>query len=144
MLILVCAGSAAVASVVQQGELVRFSDVTAKAKIDFKHENGSSPDKHLPETMSGGVVLFDFDTDGWLDIFFVNGGSFADKKKAASAQHRLYRNNQDGTFADVTAASGIARLGFRDGCLLCGLRQRRFRGPVHYRSRLQQALPQYR
>jgi hypothetical protein len=114
-LILVCAGSAAVASVVQQDELVRFSDVTAKAKIDFKHENGSSPDKHLPETMSGGVVLFDFDNDDWLDIFFVNGGSFVDKKRAASAQHRLYRNNQDGTFAEVTAGSGIRVSGFGMG-----------------------------
>ena len=115
LLILVCAGSAAVAGVVQQDELVRFSDVTAKAKIDFKHENGSSPDKHLPETMSGGVVLFDFDNDDWLDVFFVNGGSFTDKKKAASAQHRLYRNNQDGTFAEVPAASGIRVSGFGMG-----------------------------
>ena len=69
----------------------------------------------MPETMAGGVVLFDFDNDGWLDVFFVNGGSFVDKKKAASAQHRFYRNNQDGTFAEVTAASGISVSGFGMG-----------------------------
>ena len=113
--IVASAGSAAVASVVQQGEGVRFSDITAKSKISFRHENGASPEKHLPETMSGGVVLFDFDNDGWLDILFVNGGSFVDTRKAAGAQHRLYRNNKDGTFADVTATSGITVSGFGMG-----------------------------
>lgn len=113
--ILVSAGSAAVAGVVQQGEAVRFSDITAKSKIGFRHENGASSEKHLPETMSGGVVLFDFDNDGWLDLFFVNGGSFADRTKSARAQHRLYRNNKDGTFADVTATSGVSVSGFGMG-----------------------------
>ena len=113
--ILVSAGSAAVVGVVQQGEAVRFSDITAKSKIGFRHENGASSEKHLPETMSGGAVLFDFDNDGWLDVFFVNGGSFVDKKKAAGAQHRLYRNNKDGTFADVTATSGVSVSGFGMG-----------------------------
>ncbi len=65
--------------------------------------------------MSGGVLLFDYDNDGWLDIFFVNGGSFADKQKAAGARHRLYRNNKDGKFTDVTAASGIGISGFGMG-----------------------------
>jgi len=113
--ILVSAGSAVVAGRVQQGEAVRFSDITTKSKIGFRHENGASAEKHLPETMSGGVVLFDFDNDGWLDVFFVNGGSFIDKKKAAGAQHRLYRNNKDGTFADVTTTSGISVSGFGMG-----------------------------
>jgi len=113
--ILVSAGSAVVAGRVQQGEAVRFSDITTKSKIGFRHENGASAEKHLPETMSGGVVLFDFDNDGWLDVFFVNGGSFIDEKKAAGAQHRLYRNNKDGTFADVTTTSGISVSGFGMG-----------------------------
>src|SRR5262245_443202 len=85
-------GSVVIAGLPPQEQTVRFSDVTTQSKIDFRHENGASPEKHLPETMSGGVVLFDFDNDGWLDIFFVNGGSFVDKKKASAAQHRLYRN----------------------------------------------------
>jgi len=113
--ILVAAGSAAVAGMARQGDAVQFADITAKSKIGFRHENGASPEKHLPETMSGGAVLFDFDNDGWLDIFFVNGGSFVDKKKAAGAQHRLYRNNKDGTFADVTGISGISVSGFGMG-----------------------------
>jgi len=113
--ILVAAGSAAVAGMARQGDAVQFADITAKSKIGFRHENGASPEKHLPETMSGGAVLFDFDNDGWLDIFFVNGGSFVDKKKAAGAQHPLYRNNKDGTFADVTGISGISVSGFGMG-----------------------------
>ena len=113
--ILVAAGSAAVAGMARQGDAVQFADITAKSKIGFRHENGASSEKHLPETMSGGAVLFDYDNDGWLDIFFVNGGSFVDKKKAAGAQHRLYRNNKDGTFADVTGISGISVSGFGMG-----------------------------
>src|SRR5262245_22720161 len=115
ILFLLSAGSAAFALAFQQGDGVKFSDATARAKINFRHENGASPEKHLPETMSGGVVLLDFDKDGWLDIFFVNGGSFVDKQKAVGAQHKLYRNNKDGTFEDVTATSGIAVSGFGMG-----------------------------
>ena len=112
--LVLCAASSLV-GVVLQDEPVRFSDVTASAKIDFRHENGASPEKHLPETMSGGVVLFDFDNDRWLDIFFVNGGSFIDQKKAAAAPHKLFRNNKDGTFADVSATAGIRVSGFGMG-----------------------------
>ncbi len=113
--LLICAGPPAVAPAVEKAEAVRFTDATAKAGIRFKQENGASPEKYLPETMTGGVVVFDFDNDGWLDLFFVNGGSFADKEKAAGAQHRLYRNNSDGTFADVTSSSGIGVTGFGMG-----------------------------
>ena len=98
--LLIGAGLAAALGPVQSDNPFRFSDATAAAGINFKHVNGASPEKYLPETMSGGVLLFDYDNDGWLDIFFVNGGSFADKRIAAGAQHRLYRNNKDGTFAD--------------------------------------------
>src|SRR6516164_511520 len=78
---------------VQRELPVIFSNVTAQAGINFKHENGASREKYLPETMGSGVVVLDYDNDGWPDIFFVNGGSFADERAAARARHRLYRNN---------------------------------------------------
>ena len=57
--------------------------------------------------MGSGGLFFDFDEDGWIDIFIVDGGSVADPKVAATARHRLYRNRGNGTFEDVTAQSGI-------------------------------------
>jgi hypothetical protein len=97
------------------GGMVQFSNVAEKIGVTFKHENGASPDKLLPETMSGGVVIFDYDNDGLPDLFFVNGGSLVDKKAAASALHHLYRNSGDGKFTDVTESSGIATFGFGMG-----------------------------
>src|SRR6188508_1731954 len=99
----------------QQNLPVRFNDVTTRIGVTFRHENGASPDKPLPETMSAGAVIFDYNNDGWPDLFFVNGGSFVDKKVAASANHRLYRNTGDGKFADATESSGIGTFGFGMG-----------------------------
>jgi hypothetical protein len=104
-----------VASSFQRDLPVSFSNVTAQAGINFKHENGASREKYMPETMGSGVVVLDYDNDGWPDIFFVNGGSFADERAAARARHRLYRNNGNGTFTDVSAASGIGISGFGMG-----------------------------
>src|SRR6185295_9828843 len=86
---------------------VRFTDITSGAGIDFRHINGASADKHLIETMGSGGVFFDFDNDGWMDIFLVDGGSLADSVVAHQARHRLYRNRGNGTFDDVTTRSGI-------------------------------------
>jgi hypothetical protein len=65
--------------------------------------------------MGSGAVIFDYNNDGWPDIFLVNGGSFADPAIASRALHRLYRNNRDGTFSDVTSASGIRPSGYGMG-----------------------------
>ena len=100
----------------QQQEMpVHFVNIASEAGITFKHENGASPQKYMPETMAGGSIIFDYNNDGWPDIFFVNGGSFTDKQKAAGARHRLYRNNKDGSFTDVTSGSGIGVSGFGMG-----------------------------
>ena len=84
-----------------------FEDAARAAGLDFVHVNGASEAKHFPEIMGSGGLFFDFDDDGWLDIFLVDGGSFADRAVAGRARHRLFRNRGNGTFADVTAASGI-------------------------------------
>jgi hypothetical protein len=97
---------------------VRLVDVTAQAGIDFKHENSPTTRKYLVETMGGGVALFDYDNDGWLDIFFTNGAELSDPmapgarpQKIERYSNRLYRNNHDGTFTDATRSAGLAGIG---------------------------------
>jgi enediyne biosynthesis protein E4 len=86
---------------------VRFDNVAAAAGLDFRHVNGASAERHLPEIMSGGGLFFDYDNDGWPDVFLVDGGSLTDPAVDRRARHRLYRNRGDGSFEDVTARSGI-------------------------------------
>ena len=113
--VIVLVGLEALAGAAQQESPVRFTNIVSEAKIAFKHDNGASPQKFMPETMAGGSILLDYNNDGWPDIFLVNGGSFTDKQRAANARHRLYRNNKDGSFTDVTSASGIGVSGFGMG-----------------------------
>jgi hypothetical protein len=87
--------------------LPQFTDIAKQAGIAFHHINGASPEKHLVETMGSGAVFFDYDGDGWIDIFLVDGGSIADPALDKRARHRLYHNRGNGTFEDVTDRSGI-------------------------------------
>jgi enediyne biosynthesis protein E4 len=86
---------------------VEFRDVTRAAGIHFHHERAASPDKLYYETMGAGVAFLDYNQDGYLDIFFVNSGYTPFFHPAEPPQPALYRNNDDGTFTEVTAASGI-------------------------------------
>ena len=86
---------------------VVFRDVAAEAGVAVTHVNGASPQKYFAEIMGSGGLFFDFDDDGWIDIFLVDGGSIADPKVAATARHRLFRNRGNGTFEDASARSGI-------------------------------------
>ena len=94
---------------------VRFTDVTQTAKIDFKHESSATSNKYLVETMGGGVALLDYDNDGRLDIFFTNGARIDDPmpddklpdKSDRKYWNRLYHQNSDGTFTDVTERAGL-------------------------------------
>jgi hypothetical protein len=88
------------------GPLPTFTDVTQKAGITFRHDSGAFGKKYLPETMGAGGAFFDADGDGAQDLLFVNSMPWPGQpaKKSVAA---LYKNNRDGTFADVTAASGL-------------------------------------
>ncbi len=89
---------------------VTFTDVTDAAKLRFTHYNGAAGKKLLPETMSGGVCVLDFDGDGKQDILFVNGCPWPGHKwpdRPATSCLTLYRNKGDGTFEDVTAEAGL-------------------------------------
>lgn len=93
---------------------VRFNDITSSSGITFKHI--SSPEKrYIVESMSGGVALFDYDNDGWLDIYFVNSLTMDLLKSAARPQSELYRNNGNGTFTNVTAKAGVGDTGWGMG-----------------------------
>jgi hypothetical protein len=94
---------------------VQFVNVATKIGVPYKHENGASPEKYMPETMASGAIIFDYNNDGWPDLLFINGGSFVDRRAAAAARHRLYRNTGDGKFTEVTESSGIAVSGFGMG-----------------------------
>ena len=100
---------------------LRFTDQTQAAGIHFKHTNGASQQKYLPETMGAGGLFFDYDNDGFLDIYLVNSGTLSrDAQSLRQTNHSdvLYRNNGDGTFVDVTAAAGLQQnYGYGMGCL---------------------------
>jgi hypothetical protein len=84
---------------------VHFTDVTAQAGIRFVHNAGKAGNKWLPETMGAGCAFFDADGDGWPDILLINGKDWVPHGRRTTAA--LYRNNRDGTFADITRGSGL-------------------------------------
>ena len=84
-----------------------FLDVTDAAGLNWKQFSGFSPDRYLIEIMGGGVGLFDFDNDGWLDIFLLNGGETPHGKSEKPLQNALYRNLGNGRFADVAREAGL-------------------------------------
>ena len=93
-----------------------FENVLKQSKIHFELKNSISPNRYSIETMTGGVALFDYDNDGLLDIFFTNGAAIPSLNKTdASFSNRLFHNNGDGTFTDVTEKAGLAGLGYSMG-----------------------------
>jgi hypothetical protein len=98
------------------GAPVVFTDITKQAGLDkFRHRSGTPEKKSIIETPGSGVALLDYDYDGWLDIYLLNGSTIpALKGKEPPPQAMLFHNNHDGTFTDVTAKAGVAneRWGF--------------------------------
>jgi hypothetical protein len=93
-----------------------FEDAAARAGLDFRSNSSPTPNKNQPETMVAGVGLLDYDQDGYLDIYFVNGAAIPSLTKETPAYwNRLYHNNRDGTFTDVTAKAGVAGAGYGMG-----------------------------
>ncbi len=86
-----------------------FAEVSSKASgIVWVHNNAHSPERFLPETVGAGCAFFDYDSDGWMDIYLVNSGSSDFYTPASPLKNALYRNNRDGTFTDVTDKAGVA------------------------------------
>lgn len=95
---------------------IRFEDVTARAGIQFVADSNPTPNKNQPETMLSGIGLIDYDNDGYLDIFFINGAAIPSlKKESPKYYNRLFHNNHDGTFTDVTDKAGLAGDGYDMG-----------------------------
>lgn len=102
---------------------VQFVDVASSAGLLFRNRNSATPNKYLIETMTGGVALLDYDADGWMDVFFPNGAAVKNPqpdgealdKSAPEFWNRLYRNNHDGTFTDVTEKAGVRGAGYGMG-----------------------------
>jgi tetratricopeptide (TPR) repeat protein len=95
---------------------IRFRNVAEQSRLDFVLRNDASSRKYQIETMTGGVAALDYDGDGWTDIYFVNGAELpAMKKSSPDFWNRLYRNNRDGTFVDVTEKAGVKGEGYSMG-----------------------------
>ena len=84
----------------------RLTDVTAAAGIQFQHNSGAYGGKLLPETLGSGCAFLDYDADGWQDILLINGMDWPGHKRRRSTL-RLYRNNRNGAFTDVTKSAGL-------------------------------------
>ena len=110
---------------------ITFVDVTSEAGIDFQHTNGANGKKYTVETIGSGAAFFDFDSDGDLDIYLVNGtnlfkssvsSSFPvrsdDFSRSSITTNKLFANNGDGTFVDVTAQAGVGDTGYGMGCVV--------------------------
>lgn len=95
---------------------IQFEDVAKKAGVNFVLRNGATGEFHQPELMLGGVAALDYNGDGCMDIYFTNGAAMPSlKKTGAQYSNRLFRNNCNGTFTDVTEQAGVAGNGYSMG-----------------------------
>jgi hypothetical protein len=100
----------------QNSSSIQFENNLQNSRIKFTLKNSVSPKRYTFETMAGGVALFDYDNDGWLDIFFTNGAAIPSLEKTGPAYwNRLFHNNGDGTFTDVTEKAGLQGKGYSMG-----------------------------
>src|ERR1035441_6098247 len=111
--ILIAFALCAVLAVPVAGPIV-FEEIAQRAGLDFLSNSSPTPNKNQPKPMVAGVALFDYDNDGYLDVYFVNGAAIPSLKKEGPAYwNRLYHNNRDGTFTDEIGRAGVAGAGDR-------------------------------
>ena len=100
----------------QPARLADFEDIAAKAGLNMHITfGGVDTKKYIIETTGTGVAIFDYDNDGWPDIFIVNGTTLEGYPSGAAPSNHLYRNNHDGTFTDVTVKAGLTANGWGQG-----------------------------
>ena len=92
-----------------------YKDIAAASGINFHLTCGSLEKRYIMESMCGGVAVFDYDNDGWIDIYFVNGSTLADLQAGKCHPGKLYHNNHNGTFTDVSAKAGLTHCGWGFG-----------------------------
>lgn len=117
------AACCAAALLAQSAVRIEFADAAASSRVPFTHQGSPTSEKYLLETMGGGAAVFDADSDGRLDLFFVNGAALADpmprgaqpSKSDPRFSNRLFHQTPDGTFEDVTARAGLAGEGYGFG-----------------------------
>ena len=120
-----------------------FTNIAQQAGLAARTIYGAQgTNKYLLETTGTGVAAFDYDGDGWLDIFQVNGSTLEGFPKGQEPTNHLYRNKRDGTFEDVTVARRPRRERLGPGCVRRRLRQRRRRGSVRHLLGAEQAVSQ--
>ena len=94
-----------------------FQDVSREAGLSFIHASGASSEKYLVETMGSGGGFLDYDRDGWMDVYLVNSGATPSSSSAPPGKNRLFRNNGDGSFSDVTDQAGVGDPSYGMGCV---------------------------
>src|SRR2546423_10914902 len=86
---------------------LQFADIAQSAGLRFLHNNGAFGKKYLPEALGPGCAFIDYDNDGYPDVLLINGKGWPGHEGAGGNALRLYHNNRNGTFTDVTASSGL-------------------------------------
>ena len=116
LFLLLLANAVCAAQANKPSPLAQFTDIAEKAGLSASNVfGGLETKKYIIETTGTGVAVFDYDNDGWPDILLVNGTTLEGYPKKDSPTNHLYRNNHDGTFADVTAAAGLVATGWGQG-----------------------------
>src|SRR5713101_2972568 len=107
------AAAAALAILFPANAQIQFEEIARKSGLGFQLRNSADGQFRQIELMAGGVAAFDFDGDGCTDLFFANGATIPGLRKSGPEfYNRLYRNNCDGTFTDVTGKAGVAGEGY--------------------------------